>query len=128
RSANHAAIAREESDAGEGRQRSVKVISGAHLGAGDSRGFKNGTAPDVLRDAQRRQAAAKHDRRGMREDFYRGPADGGGACVERVPEVACNLEDIEACSHPAMQLPCELGCGRGKDAYAKGLELPLDGP
>ena len=70
RSANDGEIAAEESEAGECRQSSVEVISSSHLGAGDSSGFKNGTAPDGLRHADRRQAAAKHDRRGVREDFY----------------------------------------------------------
>jgi hypothetical protein len=75
RSANGGEIAREESEAGECRQSCVEVISSSHLGAVDSSGFKNGTAPDVLGYADRRQAAAKHDRRGVREDFYRAPRD-----------------------------------------------------
>ncbi|HVC76458.1 MAG TPA: hypothetical protein VND96_08070 [Candidatus Micrarchaeaceae archaeon] len=49
------------------------MISSSHLGARDSSGFKNGTAPDVLRYSDRRQAAAKHDGRRVREDFYRTP-------------------------------------------------------
>ena len=62
RSANDGEIAPEESEAGKCRQSSVEVISSSHLGAGDSSGFKNGAAPDGLRHADRRQAAAKHDR------------------------------------------------------------------
>jgi hypothetical protein len=75
RSANDGEVAAEESEAGECRQSSVEVISGSHLGADDSSGFKNGTAPDVLRHSDRRQAAMKHDRRGVREDFYRAPGE-----------------------------------------------------
>src|SRR5712691_11852994 len=74
-SANDGEIATEESEAGDCRQSSVNVISSSHLGAGDPGGFKNGTTPDVLRHANRRQAAAKHDRRGVRKDFYRGPGE-----------------------------------------------------
>jgi hypothetical protein len=73
--ANEGEIAPEESEAGECRESSVKVISSSHLGAGDSGGFKNGATPDVLRHADRRQAAAKHDRRGVRKDFYRSPGE-----------------------------------------------------
>ncbi len=46
--------------------------------------------------------------------------------MERISEVASNLEDVEARFHPAMQVPREFGCRRGKDAYAEGLKLPLD--
>jgi hypothetical protein len=75
RSANDGEIAAEESEAGECRQSGVEVISSSHLGACDSSGFKNGTAPDGLRHAGRRKAAAKHDRRGVGEDFYRAPGE-----------------------------------------------------
>jgi len=75
RSANDGEIAPEESKAGERRQSSVEVISSSHLGAIDSGAFKNRAAPDGLRHADWRQAAAKHDRRGVREDFYRAPGE-----------------------------------------------------
>jgi hypothetical protein len=114
RSANNGEIACEESKAGERRQSSVEVVSSPHIGAIDSSGFKNGAAPDGLRHADRRQAAAKHDRRGVREDFYRAPGERGAGCVERISEVASNLEDVEARFHPAMQVPREFGCRCGK--------------
>ena len=71
--ANDGKIAPEESEAGECRESCVNVIGRSHFGAGDSSGFKNGTAPDIFRHAGRRQATAKHDSRGVREGFYRAP-------------------------------------------------------
>ncbi len=108
RSANEGEIATEESEAGECCQSSVEVIGSSHLGAGDSSGFKNGTAPDILRHANRCQATAKHDRRGVREDFYRAPGELRAACVKRVSQFASNLEDGEARLHPAMPSPSRI--------------------
>jgi hypothetical protein len=102
------------------------VISSAHLGAIDSSGFKNGTAPHGLRHASRGQATAKHYSRGVWEDFYRAADARGAAFIERVAEVPNNLENVESRLHPAMQASRKFRRRRGKDAYAEGLKLLLD--
>ena len=102
------------------------MISGAQLGALDSSHFKHGTPPLGFRHADGCQAAAKHDCRGVREDFYRGAGGRRPACLEPVTQVASNLENVEAGFHPAMQIPSEFGCRCGKDVHTEGLKLPLD--